>query len=67
MKKFICLLFCHLTILSFGQEAGTKSKLIRGFVFDNSYFASIPLPVNEAPIEIIGKDRKTTTDSDGKF
>jgi hypothetical protein len=67
MKKNICILFCHLTLLSFGQEAVTKSKLIRGFVFDNSYFSNIPLPVTEAPIEIIGTERKTTTDDDGKF
>lgn len=67
MKKTICIFFCHLTILSFGQEAVTKSKLIRGFVFDNSYFSSIPLPVREASIQIIGTERKTITDDDGKF
>jgi len=67
MKKIISLLFCHLAILSFGQELVTKSKLIRGFVFDNSEYASIPLPVAEVPIEIIGTERKTKTDDDGKF
>ena len=67
MKKIIALFFCHLAILSFGQEAAPKSKLIRGFVFDNSYYASIPLPAVEVPIEIIGMGRKTKTDNDGKF
>ncbi|RUT69448.1 hypothetical protein D0817_16570 [Flavobacterium cupreum] len=67
MKKITWLFFLHLAIVSFGQEAVTKNKLIRGFVFDNSYFASIPLPVNEAPIEIMGTERKTKTDHDGKF
>ncbi|WP_123912137.1 hypothetical protein [Flavobacterium sp. AJR] len=67
MKKVICLLLCHLTLLSFGQEAAPKNKLIRGFVFDNSEYASIPLPAVEVPIEIIGTDRKTKTDDDGKF
>ena len=67
MKKNICILFCHLALLSFGQESALKSKLIRGFVFDNSEYASIPLPVVEVPIEIIGTERKTKTDDDGKF
>ena len=67
MKKNICILFCHLALLSFGQESAPKSKLIRGFVFDNSYYASIPLPAVEVPIEIIGTERKTKTDDDGKF
>lgn len=67
MKKIICIFFCHLTILSFGQDAETKNKLIRGFVFDNSEYASIPLPAAEVPIEIIGTERKTKTDDDGKF
>lgn len=67
MKKIISLFFCHLAILSFGQEAVTKSKLIRGFIFDNSYYASIPLPAVEIPIEIIGMERKTKTDNDGKL
>lgn len=67
MKKIISLLFCHLAILSFGQEVLTKSKLIRGFVFDNSYFSSIPLPVIDADIEVVGTERKTKTDNDGKF
>lgn len=67
MKKNICILVCHLALLSFGQESAPKSKLIRGFVFDNSEYASIPLPVVEVPIEIIGTERKTKTDDDGKF
>ena len=67
MKKNICILFCHLALLSFGQESAPKNKLIRGFVFDNSYYASIPLPAVEVPIEIIGMGRKTKTDNDGKF
>jgi hypothetical protein len=67
MKKIICIFFCYWTILSFGQDAEAKNKLIRGFVFDNSEYASIPLPVVEVPIEIIGTERKTKTDDDGKF
>ncbi len=67
MKNFIYIVFCHLTILAFGQESVTNNKLIRGFVFDNSYFSSIPLPVAEADIEVIGTERKTKTDNDGKF
>ncbi len=67
MKKIICIFFCHLTILSFGQNAEAKNKLIRGFIFDNSEYASIPLPAAEVPIEIIGTERKTKTDDDGKF
>lgn len=67
MKKIISLFFCHLALLSFGQQSAPKSKLIRGFVFDNSYYASIPLPAVEIPIEIIGMERKTKTDNDGKF
>lgn len=67
MKKIIYLFFCHLAILSFGQNTEAKNKLIRGFVFDNSEYASIPLPVVEVPIEIIGTERKTKTDDDGKF
>ncbi|WP_163411526.1 peptidase associated/transthyretin-like domain-containing protein [Flavobacterium ajazii] len=67
MKKIIHLFFFHLAILSFAQDTGTKTKLIRGFVFDNSEYASIPLPAAEVPIEIIGTERKTKTDNDGKF
>ncbi|WPO76852.1 hypothetical protein [Flavobacterium sp. KACC 22761] len=67
MKKVIYLLFCHLTLLTFGQESAPKSKLIRGFVFDNSEYASIPLPAVKVPIEIVGTGRKTKTDDDGKF
>jgi hypothetical protein len=67
MKNIVCILFCHLALLSFGQQSAPKSKLIRGFVFDNSYYASIPLPAVEIPIEIIGMERKTKTDNDGKF
>jgi len=66
MKKIIFISLCHLTLLSFGQQKVAENRLIRGFVFDNSYFSSIPLPVDGAPIEIIGTGRKTTAD-DCKF
>lgn len=66
-EKKIHLFFFHLAILSFAQDTGTKTKLIIGFVFDNSEYASIPLPAAEVPIEIIGTERKTKTDNDGKF
>lgn len=67
MKKIICIFFCNMTILSFVQNIEAKNKLIRGFIFDNSEYASIPLPAVEVPIEIIGTERKTKTDDNGKF
>ncbi len=56
-----------MSILSFGQQPVAKNRLIHGFIFDNSYFSSIPLPVSEVPIEIIGTKIKIVTDNDGKF
>lgn len=67
MKKISYILFLLSSLLSFGQESKKDKKVIRGFVFDNSYFISTPLPLVEADITITGTERKTTTDADGRF
>lgn len=49
------------------DKTDANTKIIRGFVFDNSYFTNIPIPVIQANIEVKGTERKTMTDTDGKF
>ncbi|WP_411812220.1 carboxypeptidase-like regulatory domain-containing protein [Chryseobacterium scophthalmum] len=67
MKKIVYILFLLSSFLSFGQESKKDKKAIRGFVFDDPYFINTPLPLVEADITIIGTERKTTTDADGRF
>lgn len=67
MKRIIYILFLLSSFLSFGQDLKNDKKVIRGFVFYNSYFVSTPLPLVETDITIIGTERKTTTDVDGRF
>lgn len=49
------------------KNSDNKLKKIRGFVFDNSYFINTQIPAVEIEVKIIGTDRKTKTDNDGKF
>lgn len=67
MKEMMYILFLLSSFLSFGQESKNNKKVIRGFIFDNPYFISTPLPLAEADITIKGTERKTTTDADGRF
>ncbi|MGE6397872.1 carboxypeptidase-like regulatory domain-containing protein [Chryseobacterium scophthalmum] len=67
MKELIYILFLLSSFLSFAQESKKDKKAIRGFVFDDPYFINTPLPLVEADITIIGTERKTTTDADGRF
>lgn len=67
MKELIYILFLLSSFLSFAQESKKDKKAIRGFIFDDPYFINTPLPLVEADITIIGTERKTTTDADGRF
>ena len=61
MKKNIYILFLLFSALSFGQKINIKTKIIRGFVFQENL---IPASME---VSIKGTDIKTQTDTDGKF
>ncbi|MBN9285464.1 MULTISPECIES: carboxypeptidase-like regulatory domain-containing protein [unclassified Flavobacterium] len=66
-KYIITLSFLIISTFSFGQLPDSNSKKIIGFVFENSIYVYTLIPVVEADIIIEGTERKTKTDTDGKF
>lgn len=65
--EYICDEGCAEIFEKSDDEIEIKSRKIRGFVFDNSYFTNIPLPYTNATIEVKGTERKAISDIDGKF
>jgi hypothetical protein len=66
-KTIFTLSFLFISTISFGQLQKNTTKIIKGFILDNSEYTRTKVPVVEAKIQLKGSERNTFSDQDGKF